>query len=303
MRHANDREQWWKLTVQWVNYLWQEHKISVLPIRPDAKAPMLSINKYPDHLDPDVVRSFGTWNIAVRCGHLNRLLVLDVDNPSAAQAWFTARKTLPNTWMTITGSGGRHLYYRVPDTWNTPIYNVDLWKGQGKHEEVKLLGDRKHAICPPSRYGPKQYKWANGSSPLQCRLAYAPYWLLKEMIDVNEDNRHAAAPQQAITDDYVLPFVRTQRVYDANLLERIPNKLDLLVAWGLRLAGKRANSSGWLYCYRPGNDKHPSASVRPDTGQLWIAGVGTLNFFEATVALRVFPDVQSAIEILSETYK
>lgn len=299
-----DRTRAWRLTVEWTKHLWDKHQISVLPIRPDSKAPLVSINKFPDHLDPDKIRSFGTRNIAIRCGHINRLLVLDVDNPKAASVWFGSRRPLPNTWMTMTGSGGRHLYYRVPETWNTPIYNVDLWKGEGTHEEVKLLGDRKHAICPPSCYGPKKYKWADGTSPLQCRLAYAPYWLLREMVDKREEDKYVAAPQPVITDDYVLPLVRQSRVYDTNLLDRIPNKLDLLVAWGLRLANQRPNSSGWLYCYRPmGKDRHPSASVRPETGQVWIAGVGTLNFFEVTVALGVFPDVATSIKTLSETYK
>lgn len=298
----HDSVRQWKLTIKWVEHLWNEHRISCLPIRPDAKAPMVSINQYPAHIEPDVIRSFGTRNIAIRCGHINRLLVLDVDNPAKAADWFRQRKPLPKTWSVITGSGGRHIYLRVPETWTTPIHNVDLWKGQDKHEEVKLLGDRKHAIAPPSNYGPKHYKWADGLNPLVCRLGYAPYWLLKEMVDQREDARQSNQP--TINDDFTLPVVRQSRVFDKSLVERIPDKLGLLKSWGLRVAGQKPNPSGWLYCYRPfGDDRHPSASVRPDTGQIWIAGVGTLSFIDAAVALRAFPDAESALRQLSETYQ
>ncbi len=299
-----DTHHGWKLTIKWVEHLWNEHRISCLPIRNDAKAPMLSINKFPDHIEPDVIRSFGTPNVAIRCGHINKLLVLDVDNPLAAKAWFAARRPLPPTWTARTGSGGMHIYLRVPETWNTPIHNVDLWKGHGKHEEVKLLGDRKHAIAPPSFYGPKHYKWINGLNPLQTRMAFAPYWLLKEMVDLREDARHHALPRPAISDNYTLPVGRQWRVNDTNLLDRIPDKMAVLIGYGLKVASQRPNASGWQYCYRPsGDDRHPSACVRPETGQIWIAGSGTLNFFEACVALGAFPDVQSAIKTISEKYR
>ena len=288
----------------WADYYWQTYGISVLPIARDSKRPLCSTNRFKGHIEPDVFRSFGTGNMAIRCGSLNRIIALDVDNREKARDWFLQHPPLPKTWSSRSGSGGLHLWFKIPDWWGGSTKSCQFWKGEGKHEEVALKGDGTQVICPPSIIDTgqiaKHYKWESGFAPMQTRLASAPVWLLKQIADRNAP---PALPElTSSADPFVLPVGRTDAL-DRGLLERIPHKLQLLKGWGLRLARDSPNTSGWYACFRPGEeDQHASASVRADSGSVWVADRGVLNFFEAAVALGIFPDVQTAKQKLSEEF-
>lgn len=301
-----DTTKWIRQGQVWADYYWQTHGISVLPIARDSKRPLCSTNRFKDHIEPDIFRSFGTGNMAIRCGSLNRIIALDVDNREKARDWFLQHPPLPKTWSSRSGSGGLHLWFKIPDWWGGSTKSCQLWKGEGKHEEVALKGDGTQVICPPSIIFTgqiaKHYKWESGFAPMQTRLASAPVWLLKQIAD-----RNAPPPLPTYHDQpdpYLLPIGFSQGVKcDSSLLDSIPNKLQLLIGWGLRLAKDSPNTSGWYACFRPGEeDQHASASVRADSGTVWIAGRGTLNFFEAAVALGVFPDTQTAMQKLKDNY-
>ena len=308
MTHGSQRrDKWIAEGLAWAQYLWDNHRISSLPIARDGKVPLMSTSKFYTgrHISLDVFRSFGTGNLAVRCGQLNKLVVLDVDNREKAKDWFISRKPLPRTWASKTGSGGLHMWFRVPDYFNGKIPNVRLWKGEDKHEEIAVIGDGKQVIAPPSKLQmdgrTKVYKWENGFSPLQIKIAYAPLWLLKESVDLAAP---PPLPPVPYNGDFTLPVGRTSSVLDTTFLDRIPNKLQLLQGWGLRLARNTPNIAGYLACYRPGEkDDHPSASVKADTGQVWVADRGTMSFIDAAVALGRFPDSSTAVKELKEIYK
>lgn len=302
-----DTIKWIRQGQVWADYYWNTHGLSVLPIARDSKRPLCSTNRFKDHIPPDVFKSFGTGNMAIRCGSLNRIIALDVDNREKAKDWFMQHPPLPKTWASRSGSGGLHLWFKVPDWWGGSTKSCQLWKGTEKHEEVALKGDGTQVICPPSIITvgnvAKAYKWEAGFAPMQTRLSNAPAWLLKQIADTNAP---PALPPLSVSDDpYVLPVGRVQGViFDQSVIDRVPNKLQLLIGWGLRLARDSPNASGWYACYRPGEqDQHASASVRADSGSVWIAGRGVMNFFEVAVTLGIYPDVQTAVKKLSEEFR
>lgn len=283
------------LVMAWAEKLFNDHEISCIPIAKDAKRPLIQTSQWwGKHVPISLIERYDC-NLAVQTGTVNRLLVIDVDNPAKASSWFCQHPPLPSTWSVRTGGGGLHLYFRQPRWWDRSIPKTRLWVGDQKHEEVLCLGDRAMAICPPSKIGAnKQYKFEFGLNPLQTKIAYAPPWLLKEVVDHSSPAKLPAV-ESASSDPWVFP-VRGRRIETGELLDQIPDKLSHLVQWGLRLAGDRPNASGWMPAHRPGDrDECPSASVRPDSGSVWTSTHGVMSFFEASVALGAFADVQSAI--------
>jgi len=295
-----------KLIMAWAGEFMEKHEISCIPIARDAKRPLIQTSQWwGRHVPLDVIDSFDDCNIAVQTGTVNRLIVIDVDNPAKASGWFQQHPPLPSTWSVRTGGGGLHLYFQQPKWWDRDIPKTRLWKGEEKHEEVLCLGDRAMAVCPPSKFvQSRQYKFEYGNSPLQSRMAFAPAWLMKEIADHGgRKNELPSAYKSADSDPWKFP-VYSSRLQHRDLLDLIPNKIEMLVSWGLRLASRNENASGWIPAHRPGDrDAVPSASVRPDTGAVWTSTSGVMSFFEAAVALGAFSDVESVLGHFRKIYE
>jgi hypothetical protein len=221
----------------------------------------------------------------------SRLFVLDLDGPKEmVYAWFASRPAMPKTWQVRTGSGGLHIWFRYPDWLRGVIPNCQLWRGDGKHQEIAVLGNRKLASCPPTQYGNgNRYRWCGSINPLKSKCAVAPQWLLQEIFE----------QKQVVKQKEISQGRRFENTFFAPS-DEIPEKLQVLVKAGLRLAQAKPNESGWISCYRPGdpNDKRPSASVRQDGSCVWVAGHGVLDFWSALVALGAFPNVETAVAVI-----
>ena len=284
----------------WASKLYGEFGLSCIPMSKDAKKPIIRTSQWwGKHVPLDMILGMDC-NIALATGTVNRLIVIDVDNPSKASDWFTSHPVLPSTWSVKTGGGGLHLYFRQPDWWKRDIPKAQLWKGEGKHEEVLCLGDKCMAICPPSCFTDgRRYRFESGLNPLQSRIAYAPGWLMKEIVDREVDK---SFPEIANRDPWTFP-VRSNSGLFMDYVNSIPDKIEFLKRCGLRLAGSKQNASGWIPCHRPGEkDETPSASVRPDTGQVWSSTGGTMSLVDTAVALGAFLSVQDCINHIRQVY-
>jgi putative DNA primase/helicase len=129
--------------------------------------------------DPELIRKL--WrerngsNVAIRTGKASGLIVLDVD-PDAdgdhALARFEAEHgALPPTVEAITPSGGRHLYFALPD-------GVEVASGAGVFGPgVDVRAEGGYVVAPPSI----GYRWELSSHPDETPVAAVPTVVLRRL--------------------------------------------------------------------------------------------------------------------------
>lgn len=112
-------------------------------------------------------------NIGVSCGP-SGLVVIDVDNPEGTQTLVGLDGyDFPRTLSSVTGSGGAHYFYRMPDP---PVKNTAgrLPGVEGDTQGLDCRGDGGYVVVPPSRtegvYAWLPDRWA--TEPVA-----APEWL------------------------------------------------------------------------------------------------------------------------------
>lgn len=148
---------------------------AVFPCHPRDKRPAVrkGLNDWTD----DVSEITAYWtrnpnaNIGITCGTpSNGLLVLDFDvsdtknGLATLKEWETAHGELPETATAITGSGGRHYFYRTDRSGIRPTANAELG--------VDIRCDGSYVIAPPSIHpGGGVYEW--WASPEDVGIAYA----------------------------------------------------------------------------------------------------------------------------------
>lgn len=130
-----------------------ENKFGIIPLKPNSKQPA-TVHGLNDWFDnPESAREFWSkcpnHNIGIVCGVPSHgLLVLDVDvgddkdGRKTIKAWEVAHGELPETAMSITGSGGRHYLYRTNRTTIRPSTNATLG--------VDVRSDGSYIVAPPS---------------------------------------------------------------------------------------------------------------------------------------------------------
>jgi hypothetical protein len=133
--------------------------------------------------DPAIVEAWITrwpWlNLGLATGH--GLLALDIDPAHGGRAWLrTWQHILPPTVQQISGSGGIHLLYRVPER-----YYIKT-TGPASHPlaaGVDTRGDGGQIIVAPSCNVHGPYQWVPGRGPWDRPLAAVPPALLAELIE------------------------------------------------------------------------------------------------------------------------
>lgn len=134
-------------------------------------------------LDPDQIRSWWSsypWaSPAIRTG--DGLVVVDIDNKPAdgrdgLANWaqlVEANGGCEETITALTGSGGRHLFFRS----RSLVRNYQ--NGERFGAGVDVRGHHGYVIAPPSRHkSGASYAWAPGRAPGEIALAEAPAWLI-----------------------------------------------------------------------------------------------------------------------------
>ena len=116
-------------------------------------------------------------NLGIICGEPSgRLLVVDLDGEHP--------DNLPMTPTVLTGSGGQHLYYRVPD-------NVVLISGNTVKKVAPDVDTRWTAglVVAPGSIHPETgglYNWMPGLSPYDVPIVDVPQWVIDELLTPKE---------------------------------------------------------------------------------------------------------------------
>ena len=172
-----------------------------LPSKMDRKQPTLhEYRKYRTESVPPGVYFDDQWqttNLQLMTGvetpGATKIVVVDLDGPEAAAAWraiclrqqYSLSGGKNHPWVATTGSGGTHLYFRVPVV--SPVPSRMIWglydtlTGWVKHREIRILGDGGLAVAPPSLRvdGAGCYAWHGRFSPRTIPMPdVAPGWLL-----------------------------------------------------------------------------------------------------------------------------
>lgn len=232
--------------------------LRVVPIRPLSKAPILA--EWPDRAttDPDTIRDW--WQrrpdagVGLAMGPQpsgDNLVTVDVDNhdpvalgEDTLHALEQQHAPLPDTWRSITGSGGAHIVLRVPN-------GVSIPNGAGK-----LLGpgiDIRHAggqivVAPTIHPCGRPYEWE--TAPWDMEVADCPAWLLG--ILTAEPDRPRERPDT--------PYDGPERPGDRWAADT--TWVSLLQADGATyLATSRDGHELWARPGLTGNELHTSASL------------------------------------------
>ncbi len=152
---------------------------SVIPVREKAKRPAVPWKAYQDKCVSEKTlrewysRSPG-FNVAIVTGKLSGLVVVDVDPRHGGTESLAELEDehgpLPETMESITGGGGRHLYFAHP---GGEVHNrTNLAPG------IDLRGDGGCIVAPPSVHpSGKRYRWVKGRGPGEVKPARLPDWL------------------------------------------------------------------------------------------------------------------------------
>ena len=118
-------------------------------------------------------------NVGVATGEISGIWIMDVDVRPEKDGEETLRELvnghddLPDTLEQITGSGGRHLVFR--------LNGVKIRNSAGNRLGTGLdtRGDGGYFAAPPSRHASgRRYEWEASSDPFEGgRLSGAPAWL------------------------------------------------------------------------------------------------------------------------------
>ncbi len=152
---------------------------SVIPILPRAKRPAVAWKAYQGKYVSketlhDWFRRSPDYNVAIVTGALSGLVVLDVDprhgGKESLEKLERQNSPLPKTMESISGGGGRHLYFSHP--------GEDVHNRTNIEPGIDLRGDGGCIVAPPSIHpSGKRYRWKKGRAPGEVKLARLPGWL------------------------------------------------------------------------------------------------------------------------------
>lgn len=154
----------------------------IFPVVPRDKKPLTSHGFKDASTDPEQIRAWWTrWpdaNIGIATGKNSGLWVLDIDGmegEATLKALENAHGCIPPTWEVITGGGGRHLYFRLPQ-------GLEIYNSAGKIGlKIDVRGDGGYIVVPPSTHpSGGRYVWSVDSGDTAIE---APSWLIDLVIN------------------------------------------------------------------------------------------------------------------------
>lgn len=156
---------------------------SVVPVARRGKRPLVAWTAYQKRAAEvsEIQDWFRRWpgaNVAIVTGAVSGLVVLDIDPQHQGQeslaAWQDRHDPLPDTLESVTGGGGRHLYFRHP---GSILHNrVGLAPG------IDFRADGGLVVAPPSIHpSGRTYAWRAAHGPAEISPAALPDWVLLEL--------------------------------------------------------------------------------------------------------------------------
>jgi len=169
------------------------------PCRPRDKTPLV---RWADVATTEDNMLLGWWdttpaaNIGIACGKRSGIVVVDVDADhdgfeSLAELAIDYG-ALPDTPMSKTGSGGRHIFFKHP--------GVEIRNSAGKlGKGIDIRGDGGYVVAPPSVHpNGNRYEWI--VKPSQMPLAEMPEW----MIELLQERQAAQIVQERPGEGFVV---------------------------------------------------------------------------------------------------
>ena len=141
--------------------------LAVFPLLPHSKKPATENGFYNATTDLEQIEKWWNknpnYNIGIATGKLsNGLVVIDVDMDSdkgkvgyeTLKQWERENGPLPDTWLSITGSGGYHFIYRDDKNYNS---------SQGLYDDIDIKANGGYIVAPPSIHpNGHRYEWEFG---------------------------------------------------------------------------------------------------------------------------------------------
>lgn len=156
------------------------HGWSVVPVRPRSKRPLVRWLEYQHRLPgvEEIREWFSRWpdaNVAIVTGRVSGLIVIDVDpqhhGDASIAALEEAHGALPASVESVTGGGGRHVYFAHP--------GGTVGNRAGVVAGVDVRGDGGYVIAPPSVHpSGEAYRWRRQHAPGELPVAPMPAWLV-----------------------------------------------------------------------------------------------------------------------------
>jgi hypothetical protein len=249
-----------------------------------------------------------TPNLQVMTGARWGLCGIDLDGPGSVAVWkaWKAEHGCPDTWTVRTGSGNYHLWFALP-SWlpecpSRRAGSDPLWTDGAKHSAIELLGEHGLLVAPPSLHHRtrKPYAWLPGRGPRDMsRPATVPAWVLSLPSTKPPPVEQPLPPLRRRT-----AFARGGKHYDwREVLAAIPDKVELVKGWGLRLAVDSPNAAGWIPCHAIGReDDNPSASFNRESGYYSEPFTRRLCLFWVGVELGLFADWPEAVDAMGAEF-
>ena len=122
---------------------------------------------------------WSTWpdaNVGIATGARSKLVVVDIDPRNGGASSLRALEqhygALPGTAQSLTGGGGRHLFFQHP---GFPVANSAGQLGDG----IDLKGDQGLIVAPPSLHASGvRYEWLEGYGIETTSLFPLPKWIV-----------------------------------------------------------------------------------------------------------------------------
>jgi hypothetical protein len=165
------------------------HGFRVLPIKPGEKRPPMTAWQDAASADERPIRAwfdgiYRNHGVGIATGHLANgaaFFVLDIDDREHHSGTDTleqledAHGKLPDTITSITGSGGGHRFFTVPDGRPCPRNDQSGRLGPG----LDIRGEGGQVVVAPTVHpNGHAYMWEDGHGPGRIPMAEAPAWLL-----------------------------------------------------------------------------------------------------------------------------
>lgn len=163
----------------------QRFNVPVLPCRSDGKEPITEHGCKDATKDPAKICSWWKrWpnaNVGIATGAISGVVVLDVDPQKGGHQSLVMLVAkygeLPITPTVLTGGGGQHIDFQLPE--GAEIHNSAGTLGPG----LDVRGEGGYVIAPPSWHPSGQaYRWAPEARIDEVELAPPPDWLITLLV-------------------------------------------------------------------------------------------------------------------------
>ena len=172
------------------------------PLRARSKTPWTSHGCLDATTDPETIAGWWSgWpnsNIGIATGSKSNIWVLDIDGTVGAEELLKLEQrfgALPATVTAVTGGGGRHLYFRLPDFDGAPVIKNTA---SVLATAVDTRGEGGYVVAPPSIHpNGGSYVWGAHAA-----LADAPVWLLALLDTPKVETPRRTAAGRTLVEDH-----------------------------------------------------------------------------------------------------